>query len=326
MDKILFLPGDGIGPSITASAREILSAAADGLEFVEGDIGAAAYEKLDSLLPRETLELANECGNAICGPLDLSSVDWNPRKDPLNILRVQLDLYAVCKRFVTLSDDLGMPDIDTTLWFCSPVPGKDIVETEDLSGITLTKYVRKASYSRMMAKAMSMSEISHGRKVACLTSDTFPESSSLFKECFMDIFGTGEFELSTESVQRWAAFATRKPSEYETVVCVDLFGRMAGGLLAGLTGGNHISPNNYIGDEYFLSESSAPQENVEPGYVNPTSMIIGGYMALFNMGRAKEADAVMEALCETYRAGERTPDVGGTLTTEEFTDRIIRRI
>ncbi len=326
MDKILLLPGDGIGPSITASTREILSAATEGIEFVEADIGATAYDKVGNLLPRETLGLANECKTALCGPLDLSSVDWNPRKDPLNILRVQLDLYAVCKRFLTLSDDLGMPDIDTTLWFCSPVPGKDIVETEDLSGVTLTKYVRKASYSRMMAKAMSMTEMSHRKKVACITSDTFPESSSMFKECFTDIFGTGEFELTTESVHRWAAFAARKPSDYETVICVDLFGKMAGGMMAGLTGGNHISPNTYIGDDFFLSESSAPQENVEPGYENPTSMIIGGYMALWNLGRGKEASAVMEALCETYRAGERTPDMGGDLTTEEFTGRVIRRI
>jgi isocitrate/isopropylmalate dehydrogenase len=34
----------------------------------------------------------------------------------------------------------------------------------------------------------------------------------------------------------------------------------------------------------------------------------------------------MEALCECYRAGDRTPDVGGTLTTEEFTDAVVRRI
>jgi len=148
----------------------------------------------------------------------------------------------------------------------------------------------------------------------------------MFKECFMDIFGTGEFELSTDSVHRWAAFATRKPSDYETVICVDLFGKMAGGILAGLTGGNHISPNTYVGDDYFLSESSNPQEQVEPGFVNPTSMIIGGYMALNNMGRTKEAEAVMEALRDTYRAGERTPDMGGDLSTDDFTDRVIRRI
>jgi isocitrate/isopropylmalate dehydrogenase len=326
MDKILILPGDGIGPAAAESARAVLGVAADGMEILVSDIGSAAFERTGSLLPHDTLELADECKTALCGPVDLGIVDWNPRKDPITNLRVQLDLYAVWRRFRTLSEDIGMPDIDTALWSCSPVPGKDILETEDLGGVTLTKYVRKASYSRMMVKAMSMTEISRRRKVACITSDTFPESSAMFTECFMDVFGTGGFELSAEPIQRWAAFAARRPSDYETLVCVDLFGKVAGGVLAGLTGGNHLSPSAYIGDEYFLSVSPAPHEHVEPGYVNPTSMIVGGYMALYNNGRTREAEAVMEALCAAYRAGERTPDVGGTLTTDEFTERVIRRI
>ncbi len=326
MDKILLLPGDGIGPTITASTRDILSVAADGIEFLENDIGAAAYEKTGSFLSRETLELTDECKTALCGPMDLSAMGWNPKKDPLNILRVQLDLYAVCKKFRTLSDDIGMPGIDAALWFCSPVPGKDIVETEDLGGVTLTKYVRKASYSRMMAKAMSMTEMAHRNRVTCITSDSFPESSAMFRDCFNDIFGTGEFELRDEPIHRWSAFVTRDPSEYEAMVCVDLYGKVVGGVLAGLTGGNHISPNTYVGDDFFLSESGAPQEHVEPGFANPTSMIISGYMALYNMGRTKEANAVMNSLCEAYQAGERTPDMGGTLSTDEFTERVIRRI
>ncbi len=326
MDKILLLPGDGIGPSLTASAREIIEAAADGIELLESDIGASAYDRTASMLPHETLDLFNECSTALCGPLDLAPVSWNPRKDPLNILRVQLDLYAVFNSFRTLSEDLGHPGIDASLWYCSPVPGKDIVETEDLGGVTLTKYVRKASYSRMMAKAMSVAELQRKRKVACITSDTFPESSSMFEECFGDIFGTGEFELSSEPVHRWAAFVTRDPSEYETIVCVDLFGKTAGGILAGLTGGNHISPSAFVGDEFFLSVSTAPREPVDPAYVNPTSMIIGGSMALSSMGRAREAEAVMGALCEAYRSGDRTPDMGGSLTTDQFTESVIRRI
>ncbi len=44
------------------------------------------------------------------------------------------------------------------------------------------------------------------------------------------------------------------------------------------------------------------------------------------MGRPKEASAIIEALIETYAAGERTPDVGGDLTTEEFTDRVVSHL
>ncbi len=325
MDKILFLPGDGIGPRISESTRRILSAACDGLEFVEGDVGASAYEKTGSFLPHETMELTRECGNVLCGPMDLRAFSSKASRDPLSTLRVQLDLYALCKSFRTLSDDIGTPGVDVALWFCSPVMGRDSVETEELEGITLTKYVRKASYERMMAAAKRHAETDGRTRVACVTSDMFPESSEMFKDCAKDVFGDG-FQLTSEDMHRWAAFAIRDPSRYDTVVAADLYGRVAGGILAGLTGGNHLSPNVFVGDGRVLADSGCVKCQADEEHANPTSMIIGGYMTLFGMGRLKEAESVMDALCGAYRAGERTPDVGGCLTTEEFTAAVVRRI
>jgi isocitrate/isopropylmalate dehydrogenase len=326
MDKILLLPGDGIGKAMMDSVRSVLDASAEGIEFLEGNIGASAYETTGSHLPRGTMEMASECGAALCGPIDLSQSSVSQKRDPVNILRIQLDLYAVCKRFRTLADDLGKTGIDTSLWFCSPAPGRDTVETEDFDGITLTKYVRKGNYSRMMAKAMSYAEIEHKKKAVCITSDIFPESSGMFRDCFRNIFGTGSFELSEETVRRWAASAVRRPGEYGTVVCAELFGQVAGSILAGLTGGNHLSPDVYVGDDQILAVTGSVPQDVDGKYANPTSLIIGGCLAFSDFGMEKESRALMDALCDAYAAGERTPDVGGTLTAEEFSDRIIRRL
>ncbi|MBR4504947.1 MAG: hypothetical protein IKP20_08290 [Candidatus Methanomethylophilaceae archaeon] len=326
MDTILLLPGDGIGKTMMDSVRTVLDAAAGGIEFVEGDIGASAYESVGSYLPRDTMEIASECGAALCGPIDINKAGHSQKRDPINMLRIQLDLYAVCKRFRTLADDLGEKGMDTTLWFCSPVPGRDTIEAEDFDGITLTKYVRKGNYSRMMAKAMSYAEIERRNEVVCITSEIFPESSGMFKECFRNIFETGSFSLSEETVRRWMASTVRNPAKYGTVICVDLFGQVAGGLLAGLTGGNHLSPDVFVGDDQILAISGNVTNEVEGKYANPTSLIIGGCRALSEFGMEKESCALMDALCEAYAAGERTPDVGGTLTAEEFTDRVLRRL
>ena len=99
MKKILLLPGDGIGKAMIDSAREALSTAADGIEFLDGEIGSAAYEKTGTYLPRDTMEMASECGAALCGPIDIRQPGLGPKRDPVNMLRIQLDLYAVCKRF-----------------------------------------------------------------------------------------------------------------------------------------------------------------------------------------------------------------------------------
>ncbi len=323
-DRILILPGDGAGPSVLGSVREIISVCSEGLEFVEGSVGRSAYEETGSFLPHETIGLTEECQAILCGPIDLASAAGKV-KDPIVTLRMKMDLYAMCKHFRTLADDLGKPDVDTMLWFCSPVPGRDVVETEELDGFTLTKYVRKSSYTRMMIRAMNCSEKEHRKNVECITSSVFPESSAMFAECFRDVFGTGYFDMSEEETERWAAFAVRKTRSRGTVICADLFGRTAGGILAGLTGGNHLSPNTYFGDSVFLSETGMIGAK-DPEYANPTSAVIGGCIALSDLGRVQESESIIDALCKTYRAGERTPDTGGNLTLEEFTDRIIRRL
>ena len=329
MDKILMLPGDGYGPSIIDAAERTITMATGDVEIVRGDIGFAAYERTGELLPRDTVDLARECGNVVCGPVKDYRDDAGRTVNPLENLKVGLDLYAVLRCFRTLSDDLGVPGLDITLWASNMTLGSDIVESRDIDGITISKYIRSSSYSRMMARALTDLELSGKGSVVCVTQDSlFPDSSNMFSEAFDSLFDPSVFRTDHRNVQYWASKFVRNPKEFDYVVCADLYSNVAAGIMAGMTGGNRLTPIAYVGEDCNLIVPGLYKtfEDVPRGYANPTSAITAAAMSLFDMGRKNEALSIIRAVKETYDAGERTPDVGGTLSTEEFTDRVVSRI
>ncbi|MBQ8179653.1 MAG: hypothetical protein IJ026_04315 [Candidatus Methanomethylophilaceae archaeon] len=329
MDRILVLPGDGIGPSIMESAVKVIGAACSDVEIVHGDIGFSAYEVSGHHLPYETLDLAGECDNILCGPVRTTRDDRGSERDPVETLKIQLDLYAMTRTFRTLAPDLGPEGMEVTLWATNTDLGQDVVETRDMDGITLTKYSRSSSYSRMMGKALSDMEMSGKRRVACIgRGDLFPESSGLFRESFDSLFDDGIYGITHMDVPEWSSRVVREPMSNDYIVCADMYSHVAAGILSGLTGGNHITPVGFVGDSstLYLPGNMHTFEDIPPEYVNPTSAILAGASALFNMNRRAEAESIVEAVRDAYMAGKRTPDMGGDLTGSGFTDLIVGSI
>lgn len=329
MKKLILLPGDGYGPSIIDAAERALNMATSEVEAVRGDIGFDAYEHTGEFLPYDTMELVKEGGDVICGPVKDYRDDTGRTVNPLEGLKSNLDLYAIVRTFRTLADDMGTPGMDITLWASHMILGSDVVESRDVDGITISKYIRSSSYSRMMARALSDIELSGKKRVVCVTQDSiFPESSAMFSEAFDSLFGASDFHTEHRNVQYWASRFVRDPLEFDYIICADLYSNVVGGMLAGMTGGNRLTPVAYVGESCNLIVPGMYRtfEDVPKGYANPTSAIKSVAMSLFDMGLKDEAIRIMDALIETYSAGERTPDAGGTLTTEAFTDRVVARI
>ena len=84
----------------------------------------------------------------------------------------------------------------------------------------------------------------------------------------------------------------------------------------------------FAGDSNYLLIPGNMQtfEEIPKEYANPTSAMVAGAMALTRMNRRSASDNIINALRETYRAGDRTPDMGGDMTTEQFTMSVIGRL
>ena len=326
MVSILVIPGDGFGPGVVDIAVKTLEAVSTGIELVPGEIGYAAYEKSAQDITLETLDALAECKGVLCGPCRVRTDDRGKAHDPLEILKTHMGLYAMMRRFKSYRPE--GPRVALDLWASITAVGRDAIETAELGGITLTKYVRTSNYDRTMELADSIMKV-HGRnRVACISSDDiFPESSRLLREEFDRIFGEG-FETVHMNVADWSEDAVMHPDRFDAVICADLYSRMAAGVVAGITGGTHLSPYLYPGEKggllYTNRIDDFPKDQV--AYANPTAAIASAAMLMQTSGRVPGADAVLGALDETYAEGSATPDMGGTLTTAEFADRFFRHL
>ena len=178
LQKVLVLSGDGIGPKITDSAVRILKLF-DSIEILQGQIGHSAYESTGNYLPHETMDLLDECNYILSGPV---SVSGNV-KNPLDTLKIQLDLFGRGRLYKTLASDLGVEDMDVTLWSSYNNINSEIVEVKDFDGVTISKYIRNDAYGRMMNIALKDIEHRRLKNVICLTrEDFFPISSGMFIE------------------------------------------------------------------------------------------------------------------------------------------------
>ena len=325
-EKILFLEGDGVGPSMLASAERVLKAATDSVEVIHGEIGRAAFDKTGQYLPHDTMDLLDECKIILSGPVYKGDLG----EDALKTLTVQLDLFAKVKHFRTLAPDLGVQGADIALWSCNNNTEAEISEIPDLDGITLSKYVKNTAYNRMMQLARANNDKYGIKRISCLLkTDFFPLSSGMFRESFESTFPAEEYETQIMNVGDWAAKAMKEPPQDQCVLCVDLYSQIAAGILGSVTGFGYLAPTCFVGEEYRLYmplRRPDYDDTVEAQHVNPTAVIQSVASMLRLSGLDKEGAIVRDSLTDTYLENKRTPDLGGTLTAEQFTDAVIEHI
>jgi isocitrate dehydrogenase (NAD+) len=120
-----------------------------------------------------------------------------------------------------------------------------------------------------------------------------------------------------------------RPETYDVLVLPNLYGDIISDLAAGLVGGLGIVPGANLGDKHAIFEAvhgSAP-DIAGKGLANPTALMQSAALMLAHLGERAAATRLEKALYEVYAAGKPlTRDVGGTASTTEFTDAVVKRI
>ena len=119
------------------------------------------------------------------------------------------------------------------------------------------------------------------------------------------------------------------PYRFDVIVTENMFGDILSDQIAGLVGGLGLAPGGNIGKDVAIFEAvhgSAP-DIVGRNIANPSALLLAAIMMLQHLELHEQAERVRAALEATVRAGETlTPDLGGTATTDQFTDAILRRL
>src|ERR1700674_3314186 len=354
---ITLIPGDGVGPEVSAAARRVIDATGVDIEWEVHDAGLDVMEKFGDPMPAHVLDSIRRNKVAIKGPLT-TPIGKGIRS--VNVaLRRELDLYALvrpCKWYPGVrsrydnidliivrenTEDIyagiefqeGRPETERMIKEISAATGKSIRPDSGLSikPISVTASARIVNFAFNYAR-------SHGRRkvTAVHKANIMKFTDGLFLQVAQEIAKEHpDIQFNDRIVDNMSMQLVQNPKEYDVIVMPNLYGDILSDLAAGLVGGLGLAPGANLGDEIALFEAthgSAPKY-AGTNRINPMAMMLSGVMMLHHLGETYAANMLEGAIAETIREGKAvTYDMKAerndpsAVGTTQVTDAIVARL
>ena len=354
--KIAVLPGDGIGPEITAEAVKVLKALDLKFELETAPVGGAAYEAAGHPLPEATLKLAQAADAILFGAVG----DWKydtldrPLRPEQAILglRKALGLFAnfrpaICYEQLTAASSLK-PEL---------VAGLDILIIRELTGDIYFGQPRgrrtavdghfpgaeeafdTMRYSRpeieRIARVAFEAARQRGKKVTSVDKANVLKTFQFWKDVVTEVHQDyPDVELSHMYVDNAAMQLVRAPKAFDVIVTGNMFGDILSDEASMLTGSIGMLPSASLNDRkqglYEPSHGSAP-DIAGKGVANPLATILSAAMMLrFSLNQPEAAGRIEAAVKQVLAQGLRTPDIWSEGTTKVGTramgDAVVRAL
>jgi 3-isopropylmalate dehydrogenase len=332
--KIIFIPGDGIGPEIVSAARRVLTAAAAKCRLtIEGEekaAGGAALDKFGHPLPDDTVKACQAADGVLLGAVggprwDNAAPELRAEKALLG-LRKALGLY-INLRPIRLSPYLSdhsplKPEIaaDTDLVIVRELTGglyfgrrreaftdeEGVERAWDVEDYSTPEIERVVRYAFTAARARK-------KKVTSVEKSNVLASSRLWKKTAVRLGQEyPDVTLDHLYVDNCAMQLVLHPRSFDVIVTSNLFGDILSDEAAVLTGSIGMLPSASIGDGPGLFEpihGSAP-DIAGRGLANPLGTILSAALLLrYSLRQEGAARALEEAVDKVLAAGYRTPDL-----------------
>ncbi len=330
--QIVLIPGDGIGPEVTAAARRVMAAAGLEAEWVECPAGAAAVETHGSVLPELTLDAIRGCRVALKGPVT-TPVGKGFRS--VNVqLRKALNLYAAVRPVRNLPGVKSRYDgVDLVIVRENTEGLYSGIENEITPGVvTSLKVATTGASTRIARYAFAYARERDRRSVTVFhKANIMKLTDGLFLDCARRVHAE-EFPDVTYNeviIDAGCMKLVQDPTTMDVLLMENLYGDLISDLCAGLVGGLGVVPGSNIGEEAAVFEAvhgSAP-DIAGKNRANPLAVIMSGVMMLNHLGETDVADRIKHAYDGALAEGDHlTADLGGTGTTSGFADALVRRI
>ena len=330
MTRITLINGDGIGPEISDAVVKIIDAAGLKIDWDIQSAGADVIEKEGTPLPDRVLESIKRNKIALKAPVT-TPIGKGFRS--VNVqLRKTLDLYA------NLRPCKNLPNVKTRFDNVDIIVVRE--NTEDLyAGIERQidentaesiKVITKKASERICKFAFDYA-VKNNRKEVCVVTkaNIMKLSDGLFLECYRNVAENyPQINRREILVDNLCMQLVQNPSQFDVLVLPNLYGDIVSDLCAGLIGGLGVAQGANIGDNYAVFEpvhGSAPDIKGQ-NKANPTALLLSAVEMLKYIGENYYAEKINNALYKTLSGGKFTPDLGGNLTSIEFTEEIIRHL
>jgi isocitrate dehydrogenase (NAD+) len=328
---ITLIPGDGIGPEISEVVRKILAASGVSIQWEVHDAGQTALVKYGDLLPGAVLDSIIRNKVALKGPL---TTPIGEGFASINVaLRRALNLYAntrpvrnlpgVNSRFENVDVIIVRENTESLYSGIEHVVVPGVVES--LKIITEKASTRIARYAFELARRQNRKKITGVHKA-----NIMKLSDGLFLECIRRVRREyPDIDYNEMIVDNTAMQLVLNPQQFDVLLLENLYGDIISDLAAGLIGGLGLAPSGNIGEQAALFEAvhgSAP-DIAGKNVANPTALLLSSLLMLQHLGEIEVAEKIFKALTSVLKDKQiRTPDLGGTATTQGFADAIIQEL
>lgn len=330
--NIVVLAGDGIGPEITGAAVEVLRRVAEkyGHEFAFDykDMGGCAIDRFGVPLPGETVDACKKADGVLLGAVggpkwDAQPADNRPEKGLLGI-RSALGLYANLRPAVIYPELADASPLKPSVL----ERGVDVMVVRELIGgiyfgpravsedgqSAYDTEVYSVGEVRRIAKVAFDLAMTRRKKVTSVDKANVLLSSRLWRRTVTEVARDyPEVELNHIYVDNAAMQLVRDPSQFDVLLCPNMFGDILSDEASQITGSIGMLPSSSLGTcKAGLFEpihGSAP-DIAGQDIANPIATVLAAAMMLDNMELHDEARAVEKAVGGVIAAGYRTPDMG----------------
>lgn len=328
---ITVFKGDGIGPEITDAVLAILQAAQAPLAYEVYSVGIPLYEQCGELISEEAF--ASFERNKVLLKSPITTPIGSGFRSINVLLRKKYDLYA------NVRPAKSNPAIAT------PFPDVDIVtfreNTEDLyvgveeqidaDTVHATKIITREASERIIEAAFRYAADNQRKRVTCVhKANILKMSDGLFLSIFHDIAKRyPTIESDDRIVDNMCMQLVQYPQRYDVLVMPNLYGDILSDLTSGLIGGLGLMPSANLGSEYAMFEAvhgSAP-DIAGKHIANPTALLWSACMMLDHLGEQTVAARIRKAVDQVLADKKAlTPDLGGSATTQQYTQAVIEAL
>jgi isocitrate dehydrogenase (NAD+) len=326
--NVTLIPGDGIGPEVSAAAVKVIDAAGANLVWEKVEAGIGVVEKYGKPLPDHVIESIKKNRVALKGPL---TTIVGKGFASINVeLRKTLDLYA------NLRPVRNLPGIASRFGDIDLVVVRE--NTEDLytgiehriaPGVTQSLKIITGKASKRIVEFAFDYAVKHRRKkvTAVHKANIMKISDGLFLETARKVAAKyPTIKYQEVIVDNLCMQLVMRPQQYDVLVLTNLYGDIVSDLCAGLVGGLGLVPGANISDKYAVFEAvhgSAP-DIAGKGIANPLAILLSGILMLEHIGEMKTAQRIRHAVYKmTEKRKALTPDLGGKASTMEMAEAII---
>lgn len=328
VQRVTLIPGDGIGPEVSAAAVKVIDAAGANVEWEEVEAGIGVVEKFGKPLPDHVIETIKKNKVALKGPL--TTVVGKGFASVNVELRKTLDLYANLRPVRNLSGiSSRFGDIDLVVVRENTEDLYAGIEHRIAPGVTQSLKIITGKASKRIVEFAFDYAVKHRRKkvTAVHKANIMKISDGLFLETAKKVAKKyPKIKYQEVIVDNLCMQLVMRPQQYDVLVLTNLYGDIVSDLCAGLVGGLGLVPGANIGDKYAVFEAvhgSAP-DIAGKGIANPLAILLSGILMLEHIGQMRTAQRIRQAIHRVTQKGKAlTPDLGGKAKTMEMAEAII---